>query len=105
MAPKVDNVAIPAGVDVFNLDFEGIKKYSSTKGFEIVGHSYFKVEQRTPYAKAQGRSGPELGSGFNTVRVYDGIAYAAGYNSPSTLFGTLIIDVRDPRDMKVLSFI
>ena len=74
ITPKVDNVAVPAGVDVFNLDFDGIKKYSSVQNFEIVGHSYFKIDQRTPYAKAQGRSGPELGSGFNTARVYDGTA-------------------------------
>jgi hypothetical protein len=105
VAPKVENVPIPAGVDVFDLDLEDIKKYSSVHGFEILGHSYFKVDQRTPYAKAEGRAGPQLGSGFNTVRIYDGIGYAAGYNSPSTLFGTLILDVRNPRDMKVLSFI
>ena len=47
----------------------------------------------------------EVGSGFNTVRVYDGIAYLAGYNSPPTLFGVLIADVRDPRNMKPLSFV
>jgi hypothetical protein len=105
VTPKVDNVPVPAGVDVFNLDFDGIKKFSSVQNFEIVGHSYFKIDQRTPYAKGQGRSGPELGSGFNTARVYDGIGYFAGYNSPQTLFGVVIADVRDPRAMKMLSFI
>src|SRR5262249_42852323 len=42
---------------------------------------------------------------FNTVRVYDGIAYLAGNNSPPTLFGILIADVRDPRAMTPLSVI
>jgi len=41
------------------------------KNFELVGHSYFKVPERTDFAKALGRPGPETGSGFNTVRVYD----------------------------------
>jgi len=105
VAQQVENVPIPASVDVFNLGFDEIKRYSSVKDFEILGHSYFKVSERTPYAKAQGRSGPELGSGFNTVRVYDGIAYLGGYNSPPTLFAVLIADVRDPRNIKVLSAI
>ncbi len=105
VAQQVENVPLPAGVDVFNLSFDEIKHYASVKDFEILGHSYFKVDQRTPYAKGQGRSGPELGSGFNTVRVYDGIAYLGGYNSPPTLFATLIVDVRDPKNMKVLSAI
>jgi len=89
-APKVENVPIPANVDVFNLSFEDFKKYSSAKGFELLGQSYFKVPERADWAKGIGRPGPEIGSGFNTVRVYDGIAYLAGYNSPQTLFGVLI---------------
>src|SRR5437867_6876989 len=105
LAPKVQTPAIPANVDAFNLSFEDFKKYSTMKGFELVGQSYFKVPERTPWAKAQGRPGPETGSGFNTVRVYDGIAYLAGYNGPPTLFGVLIADVRDPRNMTPLSFI
>src|SRR5262245_16780549 len=105
VAQQVENVPMPASVDVFNLGFDEIKRYSSVKDFEILGHSYFKVSERTPYAKAQGRSGPELGSGFNTVRVYDGIAYLGGYTSPPTLFAVLIADVRDPRNIKVLSAI
>src|ERR1700688_1862078 len=75
IAPEVENVAIPAGVDPFNLSFDEVVKYSSTKDFEILGHSYFKIDERAPWAKAEGRPGGETGSGFNTVRVYDGIAY------------------------------
>jgi hypothetical protein len=86
LAPKVQTPVIPANVDAFNLSFEDFKKYSVMKGFELVGQSYFKVPERAPGAKAQGRPGPETGSGFNTVRVYDGIAYLAGYNNPQTLF-------------------
>src|SRR5262245_38827834 len=99
LAPKVDNVPIPPNVDPFNLSFDDFKKYSSSKNFELIGQSYFKVPQRTPWAKGQGRPGGELGSGFNTVRVYDGIAYLGGYNSPPTLFGILIADVRDPKNI------
>ena len=105
LGPKIEALPIPAGVDPFNLSFDEVRKYSAAKGFELVGHSYFKVPERAPWAKAQGRPGPEVGSGFNTVRVYDGIAYLAGYNSPQTLFGVLIADVRDPRNMKPLSFV
>ena len=39
------------------------------------------------------------------MRVYDGIAYLAGYAGPPTLFGILIADVRDPNKMEPLSFI
>lgn len=105
IAPKVENVPVPAGIDVFNLSHADIIKYSSIKDFEVLGHSYFKVPERAPWAKAQGRPGGEVGSGFNTVRVYDGIAYLAGYNFPATLFGVLIADVRDPKNIKPLSFI
>ena len=105
VAPKVENVPIPPGVDRFGLSLEDFKKYSSTKNFELLGQAYFKIPERTPWAKAQGRAGGEVGSGFNTVRVYDGIAYLGGYNSPPTLFGILIADVRDPKNIKPLSFI
>lgn len=105
IGPKVDNVPIPANVDPFNLSFEDFKKYSSMKNFELVGQSYFKIPERTDFAKGIGRPGNETGSGFNTVRVYDGIAYLAGYSGPPTLFGILIADVHDPRNMKPLSFI
>src|SRR5438094_134752 len=104
-APKVDTIDLPPNVDVFNLSFDEVKKYSAMQNFELLGHTYFKVPERTPFAKGQGRPGGELGSGFNTVRVYDGIAYLGGHNSPPTLFGILIADVRDPRNMKPLSFV
>jgi hypothetical protein len=104
-APQVPNVPIPPGVDVFSLSLDEIKKYSSVKGFEILGHSYFKLDQRTPWAKGQGRPGGEVGSGFNTVRVYDGIAYLGGYALPPTLYHVVIADVREPKDIKVLSTI
>jgi hypothetical protein len=105
IAPTVDNAPIPSGTDPFSLDLEGIKRYSSAKNFEVVGHSYFKIDQRTPWAKGQGRPGGEVGSGFNTVRVYDGIAYLGGYSLPPTLYHVVIADIRDPKDMKVLSTI
>jgi hypothetical protein len=103
--PKVDNIPLPGSADVFNLSFEDFKKYAPAKNFELLGQSYFKIPERTAWAKGQGRAGPEVGSGFNTVRVYDGIAYLAGYNAPPTLFGIVIADVRDPRNIKPLSFI
>ena len=105
MAPQVQSVPIPPGVDAFNLSFDEIKKYSSVKGFEVIGHSYFRLDQRTPWAKGQGRPGGEVGSGFNTVRVYDGIAYLGGYSLPPTLYHVVIADVRDPKDIRVLSTI
>ncbi len=104
-APKVENVPIPPNVDPFSLSLDDFKKYSSTRNFELLGQSYFKVPERTDWAKGLGRPGGETGSGFNTVRVYDGIAYLAAYNSPPTMFGILIADVRDPRNMRPLSFI
>jgi hypothetical protein len=105
IAPQVENVPLPPNADVFNLSLEDVRKFSSIKNFELLGHSYFKIDQRTPWAKAQGRPGPEVGSGFNTVRVYDGIAYLGGYSMPSTLLHVVIADVRDPKDIKVLSTI
>lgn len=91
---------IPPGVDVFNLTLAQTVQYSLRKNFEVVGHSYFKGPWLTPFAKQHG-----LGASFNTPRVYNGIAYLAGYNSPPNLFGVLIADVSDPLNMKVLSFI
>jgi len=105
VAPRVENVQIPSNVDPFGLSFDDFKKYSPAKNFELIGQSYFKIPERTPWAKGQGRPGGEVGSGFNTVRVYDGIAYLGGQNSPPTLFGILIADVRDPKNIKTLSFI
>jgi hypothetical protein len=105
LAPKVETADIPPNVDVFNLSFEEVKSYSSIKNFELVGHSYFKLPERTAWAKGFGRPGGEVGAGFNTVRVYDGIAYLAGHTSPATLYAVVIADVRDPRNIKVLSTI
>lgn len=95
---QVETPAPPAGV--FNLTLQQTKAYSKSLNFEVVGHSYFKVEWRTPYARLIG-----LGSGFNTPRVYNGIAYLGGYNGPPTLYGVIVADVRDPESMKPLSFI
>jgi hypothetical protein len=39
LAPKVQTPVIPANVDAFNLSFEDFKKYSTMKGFELVGQS------------------------------------------------------------------
>src|SRR6195256_4779171 len=105
LAPRVENVQIPTNVDPFNLSFEDFKKYSSSRNFELLGQSYFKIPERTAWAKGEGRPGGEIGSGFNTVRVYDGIAYLGGYNSPPTLFGIAIADVRDPKNITPLSVI
>ena len=68
IAPQVENVAIPAGVDAFKLSLDEIKKYSSTKNFEILGHSYFRIDQRTPWAKGEG--GKRLGA-LDTQLVYE----------------------------------
>jgi hypothetical protein len=105
VAPQVPSVPIPQGVDVFDLDLAGTQKYSVSQNFELLGHTYFKIPERTAWAKGEGRTGGEVGSGFNTVREYDGIAYLGGYNAPPTLFGVLIADVHDPKDIKPLSFI
>jgi hypothetical protein len=71
-----------------------------SKNFAVVGHSYFRGAWLTPFARTTG-----LGASFNTPRVYDGIAYLAGYASPPALFGVLIADVHDPAAIKPLAFI
>ena len=91
---------IPPGVDVFNLSLDQTKLYSQSYNFEVVGHSYFKGPWLSPFAQQHG-----LGAGFNTVRVYNGIAYHAGYNGPPTLFGVLIANVSDPTNMTPLAFV
>ena len=68
--------------------------------FKVVGHSYLKGPHLTPTAQAKG-----TGAGLNGVYVHDGIAYLASYSDPPTLFGQLIVDVHNPEDMKVLSFV
>lgn len=90
----------PLGMSAFNLSLDQTRANSHSQNFEVVGHSYFKVPQRSPFARLMG-----VGSGFNTPRVYKGIAYLGGYNGPPTLFGVLIADVRDPTNMKPLGFI
>jgi hypothetical protein len=91
---------MPPGLDVFNLTLAQTKAFSISKNFEVVGHSYFKGPWLTPFAQQHG-----FGASFNTPRVYNGIAYLAGYNSPPLLFGVLIADVHDPKNMQPLSFI
>jgi hypothetical protein len=91
---------IPAGVDVYNLTLDQTRLYSRSHNFEVLGHSYFKGPWQTASAQAAG-----LGSSFNTPRVYNGIFYGGGYNSPAILFGVLIADVHNPRNMQPLSFI
>jgi hypothetical protein len=91
---------VPAGIDMFSLNLGQTRAMSKSKNFEVVGHSYFKGPWQTQYAKDNG-----LGISVNTPRVYDGIGYFGGYNSPPLLFGTLIADVRDPRNMQPLSFV
>ncbi len=97
---EVKDPAVPRGIYMFNLNLEQTKALSRRQNFDVVGHSYFKVPWRTPFARAIG-----LGSGFNTPRVHKGIAYLGGYNSPPTLFGVLIADVNDPTNIQPLSFI
>ena len=89
-----------AGQAPFALGLDETRRYSRSRGFEVVGHAYFKGEWLTPAAREHG-----MGCGFNVPRVADGIGYFAGYDDPPTCFGVLIADVRTPADMKVLSFI
>lgn len=91
---------IPPRVDVFNLNLSQTRRFSARRNFSVVGHSYVKGPWLTPFARENG-----LGAGFNGVRVYDGIAYLAGYNSPPTVFGVVIADVRNPKRIRPLSFI
>jgi hypothetical protein len=97
---EVKEHPVSSRVDVFDLDLGQTRALSRSKNFEVVGHSYFRGPWLTPFAQQNG-----LGASFNTPRVYDGIGYFAGYNSPSILFGVLIADVSDPRHMRPLSFI
>jgi hypothetical protein len=105
LGPSPTVPAIPADVDVFSLTLNQVRQYSAAENFEVLGHEYFKIPERSEWARAVGREGKEVGSGLSMVKVYDGIAYIGGYNSPPTLFGVLIADVRDPLNMKELAFI
>lgn len=98
-------IELPAGVDAFTLKLPQIRLYSSEKNFELVGHSYLLVDQRSTWAKAQGRPGAATGSGLDTVQVFDGIAYLGGHSTPPTLFHVLIADVRDPERIALVGSI
>jgi len=97
---EVREAPVPPGIDVFNLNLGQTNAFSRSLNFEVVGHSYFKVNERTQFAKDNA-----LGCGFNTPRVHNGTALLGGYNSPPTCFGIVVADVRDPKNMKALSFI
>jgi hypothetical protein len=85
----------PAGRDMFQLnDLESYKQFSQVKGFEIVGHSYFRGPWVVP-------GGP--GMGINTLRICGKTAYLAGYNP--TVFGALIVDISNPARMEPLAFV
>lgn len=105
LGPSPQVPAVPAHLDVFSLTLEQTREYSATQNFEVIGHEYFKIPERTEWARAVGREGPEVGSGLSSVKVFDGIAYIGGYNSPPSLFGVLIADVRDPLHIRKLAFI
>ena len=64
------------------------------KNFEIVGHSYFRGPWLTPGSP---------GAGVNTLRICGNVAILGGYNP--TVYGALIVDVSNPANMQVLSFI
>lgn len=91
---------VPPRLNVFDLNLAQTRRYSASQNFKLLGHSYLKGPWLTQFARNHG-----MGAGFNTLRIDNGIAYLAGYNSPATLFGVLIVDVRNPRHMKPLSFI
>jgi hypothetical protein len=86
----------PDNRDMFDLDLAGTIAFSQRLNFEVVGHSYLRGPWLVPGAH---------GAGINTPRVYNGIAYLGGYNGPPTMFGTLIVDVSDPRNMQPLTFL
>jgi hypothetical protein len=91
-APAVPN---PDNVDMYALDDLGSWiRYSQVQNLEVLGHSYLRGPWLAPGVQ---------GSGINTMRVCNGTAFLSGY--PPTTFGTLIVDVRNPASMEVLSFI
>jgi hypothetical protein len=91
----VREIPNPDKQDMFQLnDLASYRKFSQVQNFEIVGHSYFRGPWLVPGAS---------GAGVNTLRICGNIAYLAGYNP--TLFGVLVVDISNPADMQVLSFI
>lgn len=97
---RVPEPALLPGQKPFDLTLEETRKFSRSKGVDVVGHSYFKGDWVTPSARQRG-----MGCGFNTPRVSKGVGYFAGYDDPPTCFGVLIADVSAPAAMQVLSFI
>jgi len=97
---EIDEPRIPPGTDVFDLNLEQTRALSRSLNLKVVGHSYLKGSHLTRTAKAEG-----TGAGLNGAYVHNGIAYLASYSDPPTLFGHLIVDVHNPEDMKVLSFV
>lgn len=97
---EVEEPPIPGGIDVFSLNLGQTKAFSRAENFRVVGHSYLKGPHLTEAAQEEG-----TGAGINTVRVYDGVAYLAGYNGPPTMFGVLLASVTNPRNIRILSFI
>lgn len=97
---EVAEPPVPGGTDVFDLNLGQTKAFSVSLNFEVVGHSYLKGSWLTDAAHANG-----VGAGINSVRVYDGIAYLGGYNGPPTMFGALMVDVSNPKNMNPLSFV
>jgi hypothetical protein len=85
----------PGKQSMFQLnDLDTYRKFSRTRNFEIVGHSYFRGAWLVPGAS---------GAGVNTLRICGNVAYLGGYNP--TVYGVLIVDVSRPSAMQVLSFI
>jgi hypothetical protein len=97
---QIDEPQIPEDVDVFELNLEQTRALSRSLNFKVVGQSYLKGPWLTAKGKAKG-----TGVGLNSVYVHDGIAYVSGYSDPPAFFGNLIVDVHDPKDMKVLGFV
>ena len=91
-APAVPN---PDNRDMYALnDLASWTQFSQVKNFEVLGHNYFRGPWLAPGMQ---------GAGINTMRICGNTAYLSGY--PPSTFGTLVVDVTSPTDMRVLSFI
>jgi hypothetical protein len=97
---EIDEPRIPPGTDVFDLNLKQTRALSRSLNLNVVGHSYLRGTHLTRTARAEG-----TGAGLNGVYVHNGIAYLSSYSDPPTLFGHLIVDVHNPEEMKVLSFV
>jgi hypothetical protein len=90
--PAVPN---PDGRDMFALnDLASWTQFSQVQNFDVLGHSYFRGPWVAPGSQ---------GTGINTLRVCDNIAYLAGYD-PS-VFGMLVVNVSNPASMEALAFV